>query len=416
MTYEHPIFESKETDNVALEATNVTYEFKPEYILRDTYFKYIESFIPKTDHILMRYIAKYEDKYSTILSSPYPYDKLPFIENGDDGNIIWKCTRIDPDELKADMKKVPLPKGVTEKAAFKPLQVAMLLIIRYYYITKQTDKLNAMCRYYGYTIYWHRFNKQWRKGIDKEVMVYTINNITYRSIIKKEGSVKGFISYIAKGRFDYYINELIQCTDEDIRIITNAVHSDMGNKIVKLSQDYYDNYKKGNRIYLSETMIDDEGTQRVDKSITASVEMLAQKYTTDFFMSHINVQRVKKSAEYAKEVSAKELKSTLDYIINSVEPKDLYDFYSALFYLYLDQDDPDATVDSIKSLNFLASTMELIRKGNSIDKNISKIRELTDKWLMHGSNTFRVTSREGTKTNYRKAVYYYFIFCVTNNV
>ena len=58
---------------------------------------------------------------------------------------------------------------------------------------------------------------------------------------------------------------------------------------------------------------------------------------------------------------------------------------------------------------------DMIVKGNSTNKNIIKIRELMSDWLDHGSNTFRVTTRPGTKTSYQKAVYYYFILSVTSN-
>jgi hypothetical protein len=77
-------------------------------------------------------------------------------------------------------------------------------------------------------------------------------------------------------------------------------------------------------------------------------------------------------------------------------------------------DDPKANEDSITSMKFVALMRDVIKKGNSIDKNVSTIISYTNKWLEQGSNTFRLTSREGTKTNYRKAVYNYFILSVTN--
>ena len=88
-------------------SNQINHQFKEEYILRDKYFPYIESFIPKTDKLLLRHIAQYEDKHSAIVNSPYPIKILPFGRNekGEDYDIVYRCCNIDPEELR-DRKSV----------------------------------------------------------------------------------------------------------------------------------------------------------------------------------------------------------------------------------------------------------------------------------------------------------------------
>ena len=100
--------------------------------------------------------------------------------------------------------------------------------------------------------------------------------------------------------------------------------------------------------------------------------------------------------------------------MNNAAPSEVQEFYSSLFYLYLSSGDSKATAESVRSLKFLAVMKDTIKKGNSNNVNIVKMREIMDKWLQQGSNTFRVTKREGTQNSYRKAVFFYFILCVTN--
>lgn len=418
-----PIFSHKPSKIELMEqaceaaSSTVKHKFKEEYTLRDKYFKYVESFLPHSEKILFRYIAKYEDKNSTLLNSPYLLKIIPFSERGDDTNIVFKCTNIDQEELAADMKKVPLPGNLTEKAAFMPLQVVLFLIIRYYMITNQPEKMKKICYYYGYSLYWKRYSKQFKIGVDEKVMIYTINDLSYRSLIKKLGSVREMLGYIIMGRYQNpnYREMIVDACDEDIRYLLDQCQSDLGSKMVDIANKYYDNYENKRMIYQGKTLVNDEGEQRNDTSVTATAETLAQKYTNDFFMSDLNMNRIKSAAALAKEVSVKELKNTIDYILNNANPADIHTFYSAVFYIYLTMDDPRANEESVKSLKFLALMRDIIKKGNSNDVNIVKIIKLMDQWLMQGSNTFRVTKREGTQTSYRKAVYYYFILSVTNN-
>ena len=427
MFYHYPIFDTfrenmknSQESLFALEADNtgsINHQFEEEFTLRDKYFVKVESFLPKTEKLLFRHIAKYEDKNGYILNSPYLLKILPFGNNekGEDYDIVFRCVNIDQEELRKDIKKVPLPNNLTEKAAFLPFQVTMFLIMRYYIVTKQRQKLEALFGYYGYSIYWKRFNKSFPNGVDVQIMMYTINNLTYHSLIKKLGSLKALLVNVVQSKFEYYREGIANACDEDIRYILDQIQSDIGAKINKIASAYYNNHDNRNRIYIGTSDLDGTGAQRLDTSTIASVETYAQKYTSKFFMESVNTARVKQAATLAKEVSVRELDSTLNYVHEEVTTDELHDFYTSVFYIYLTLEDPRATVESIRSLKFLALMKDVIKKGNSTDKNIVKVRSYMDAWLMKGSNTFRLTTREGTQTSYRKAVFFYFILLVTNN-
>lgn len=403
----------------ALEAAAIIdHKMKEEYILRDKYFPYIESFIPKTENILFRHIAAYEDKHSDILNTPYILKTLPFGQNeqGEDYDIIYKCTNIDVNELRADMKKVPLPGKLTkEKAAFLPFQVTAFFIIRYYMLTKQVEKAKIVCGYYGYSIYWKRFHASFKRFPPvKSVMTYTINKMTYRNKLKSLGSLKALLNYIVWHVFTHNAPRLVDCCDEDVRYVLDQVQSDIGSKVNNIAQQYYADYNEKREMLTGKTLLDNEGTQRIDTSITATVEKYAHRYTNKFFSESIDLKRVKMATTMATEISYKELCNTMEYIHANVDSNQVYEFYSAIFLYYLTLDDDRVNEDSIRSLKFVAKMRDVITKGNSSDKNIITIISYATKWLEKGSNTFRLTSRDGTKANYRRGVYNYFLLSVTN--
>ena len=63
LNYDSDIIYNNRLD-AAMEATSIAHQMKEEYTLRDNYFPYVESFLPKTEHVLFKHIAKYDDKNS----------------------------------------------------------------------------------------------------------------------------------------------------------------------------------------------------------------------------------------------------------------------------------------------------------------------------------------------------------------
>ena len=402
----------------SFEAATTEVPSKEEYSIRDKYFPYIESFIPKTEKILFQYIAKYEDQKSELLNTPYPLDVITFSAKGPDNDIVYKCTQINQKELEEDIAKVPKAKSAIENAAFTPLQTVLLLIIRYYLITKQKEKAKAIYYYYGYSIYWSlysNFLKPYGYPPRKETMIYTINELTYKNILKKVGSVKEWICYNVQipVENDASYERLADCRNEDIRRTLEAITVNMRSKIREVSSKYYENDKLGNVILTSKADLNDKGSQRLDISITAEADKLAQEFTGNFFMADINVNTIKRATTLAKDASPKEIKVTLEEIKNNVPVSEVNMFYSSLFYLFLASDDPKATTANVKTFKFFMVMKDVFKKGNSTDINIIRVRDLMDKWLERGSNTYRITSREATKTGYRRAIYYYFILAVS---
>jgi hypothetical protein len=402
----------------ACEAASSSKSKHDNYSLRNKYFPYIESFLPKTEHLLFQHIAKYEDKNSKLLNTPYPLDVITFSIKGPDADIIYKCTQINQQELIDDMAKVPKAKSAIENASFTPLQVVLLMIIRYYMITKQKSKLKAVYYYYGYSIYWSiygQFLKKYGYAPREETMIYTINELTYKNILKKLGSVKEWICYNVQTPIenDSSYERIADFRDEDIRRTIEAVITNMRSKVREVSSKYYEANENKDVLLKNISALDDQGSQRVDTSITSEAEVLAQQYTNSFFISDININTINRACVMAQDASPKEVKIALDDIKNNAPVNEIHSFYASLFYLYLASGDDKATVSSVKTLKFFVVMKDMFKKGNSTNVNILKIRDLMDKWLTRGSNTYRITNREATKTGYRRAIYYYFILSVS---
>lgn len=400
------------------------YNFKKEYTLRDNFFPYVESILPKTEKLLFRHIAEYEDRNSEILNSPYLTNYPVFMATGKDRDILFKCTQIDIDELDDAIKQVPLPGDKEEKANFTSLNVVILMIIRYYYMmymkTKKKeydDKLKVMYCYAGYALYWNRYRRQFLSKVSRvnsNVMIYTINELNYRYKLKQLGSIKALLLHSTQTATEAYLEELVDFSDEDIRYIIDQYSTRLGNYIKEIADRYYTNYRDKKEIMTGNPLLDDQGTQREDTSRSAQIAVLAQKYTSSFYMTDINMSMVKLSIKQAGgESSATEVKTTLTHILNNVPSEEVKRFYEAMFYVYIIKLGNDPS--TVNGLNFLFGMRDVFKKGTSADPNIITIRTLLNKWLEASSNVYRVTKRDPTKTGYRKSVFFYFVNTVAGN-
>jgi len=390
-------------------------------VLRETYYATIEKNLNnKTrEKKLMEYISKYRDKYINVLSSPYIYDYTVFTE--EDFNIVFMVCGLDKKEVTKTVKSIDYivkdtstgKNKAIEKKNFTAFNAIMVLIMRYYLLKGNTDKLKAISAYYGYSIYWSLHSRSFNKfKPNYEVMVYTINNLSNKYIIKQLGSVDGLIQYGMDLAVNTYTDRIKRCSDNDIVLQIDAFKTRVGGYIKNIAEAYYDNYEKKNVIFTSVELLDD-GKVAERNSMIGDVETLAQRYTTKFFSSEPS-QKIINMVSKINTVSVSDLKNTLYILSNSNNIDEVKTLYSSLFYIFLNSDD-SIGVDQIQSTKFLAVMDSIYKKGNSNDKNVITVKKLLDKWLKAGSETYRTTSRLGTQNSFRKAIFQYFIFTVTFN-
>jgi hypothetical protein len=183
--------------------------------------------------------------------------------------------------------------------------------------------------------------------------------------------------------------------------------------IGNISSAYYKNVEQKN-VMFNQTEINEDDQTIIERSSTMGlVESLADQYTTSFFSSPPS-QKIINICSKMCGVSATELRTSISLLIQNEKIPEVKEFYSCLFHLYFNSDNK-LTAQDVKSMKFVATIDSIYKKGNSIDKNIIRIKELMNKWLMEGTVTYRNTPREATKNSFRKAIYLYFALSVSSN-
>ena len=385
-------------------------KIKKEYTILDKFYPSVEKNLPKNEKKLFRYIGKYRDNNIGILGTPYPLNYPVF--GTEDREILFKTCDVDEKELKKYNMNAKLLGDVKDKKNFEPFPTLMLLCIKYYLENNQEDKCTILYYYLGYSMYWSVFSKYFKKFLPREeTMIYTVNNISNKFILKQVGTVDKLLLYTVEKTIELQKERVLRASDAELSYIIDAIKTRINNYMNKLSAEYFKNYKNNEVIFKGQELLED-GSSRETKSIAADVETYANEYTNNFFSDEPK-QNIINMVAKIKNVSASELKTTITLLLDQQRIDEVKKFYSALFYLYFS--DNSTKNRNIKSMEFLGVMETIYKKGNSNDKNIITIKDLMSKWLEEGSTTYKASNRQATLNDFRKAIFYYFIFLVSSN-
>lgn len=376
--------------------------YKREFLIKDKHMPILEKEYPSHEKEFLKGIMKYRDRWIDILSSIYPCDYPIFGDN--EQKALFECTGINPKELNSTIKMVTLPKGVDTKANFTPIFTTILMIIHYYLKKEDLEKLHLVARYLSYSMYWSIFTRSFSvSNPNRGVMEYTINRINNKFIIKQLGSVDNLLFYCTLGSLKNNADILEEFFDYAICYIIDGVKGAIGGKVKGIASEYYDDYNNRATIFMGNDDMNFES-----RSSSMDVESYASQYASKFFSEDPRRDLTKVASAIAS-VSELELLSTIRLLLDNNNTSDVQKFYECLFYAYFKDTGDNNLTDKKKFCN---NAYAIYKKSHSKDKNDMEIRNLLNKWLMDGSSTFAKTKRDGTRNDYRRAVFMYFVLLV----
>ena len=391
---------------------------KTSCILRNAFYdKICKSLSVKANQdMLFRYIANFRNKFINVLSSPLITTNIPFNHAGADADIVFKACGVDRNEVDAAIKEtkkvIKLDQVGKNVTAFN---VCMIMAISYF--MNDVNKVNALMLYYVCGFYYRMYSGSFKTfAPNQECMQYTVDNLTFKFLLKQYGSMeKAIVASMTTG-FQLFKKSGIMksLTDYEIcSVIIPNFRSRVSGMFRSVVNEYMKNYESGNKIF-TEVERNAEGEFIIDREINISrIEQLSNKYTLKFYSDPINLGIINMIGNMITDISANELRTAVQYVHDDSKSTSLRVFYQSIFTAFFN-DYPDAKSDDIQSMKFLAAANAIYKKGNSKDPSILNIKNISHDWLKHGSAAYKATSRVATQNLYRKAIYLYFVMLITN--
>lgn len=387
------------------------------FTVRDKFYPQIEKTLKNAsnERAFIKFIATYRDQNIDWLSNPTILNKQPLFTDTIRKKI---CTMfgINKDDIDLAAKDVPRPEelGRDAKPSMNGFNCLLLLIMKYYLELKNETRFRFVCSLYAYSNYPTIWSKYFgANGIHEPTMEYTVDNMIRKFTLKKLGSVEAYLNHNIGEASVYYKKGIMNASDEDLILITSNLQTRLNNSMNKIKNEYEKNRANQHAVFVDEEF-NDEGEYISRNGTLGEIESLSNKYTTKFISGIISDKLVTFCAKYSQ-VSAGELRNTLQIMQNPSKNDEIKDFYAAIFYVFLNGE-IHTSIKDIYSMRFPAIMDSIYRKGNSKDKNIILIKSLMNKWLTEGSLTYVRTNRLATQNNFKKAVFMYLTWTVSSNM
>lgn len=368
----------------------------------------VKTNITKNNSKIQTTIKKYIDRNNDVIFDIGPIKRLLFLES--DKEALFELTGTSHKELIDVIKNCSYIESGWQISG-NTFNILAVVAIRDLAIKKQRKETEAMILYLTLAMYSSVHYKYFPKGEpNANIMTYTINNLSNKYLIKQEGSLFKALYKTAMKSHQTYLDELLEGTDEEIVKYLNNLRIRLSNLIKNIASEFYKNHEEGNYYNREQDNFEEENYHIADNSSFA-INRIAEAATMRFISRGIDNTLAKKVANM-NNVSINAIRNALNDLLNK-KGKEVKSMFVSILQLYLSNG--SKTVESIRGLDFIIFSMSLYSKSNTNDESINNIKNLLDAWLKECSPQYRNTERLATLSAYRKAIYTYFVFLLSES-
>ena len=349
---------------------------------------------------IKRKMDEYLNKNSRFLTEIGPMHQVLFSD--DFKQTIFDACGINQNDIKKIIKesKDIDSSGMTINA----FNISMTLAIRYALINNKDKLLSQLIAIYSASMYPLLYRKYFKYDPQPSIMEYVVNNMSNKFKLKTEG-LWGELLRMGNVCLENNKKSLTRGYDIDCVKYVLDLRSRMNSFFKNIYREFDKAHKENKFINLDSDNFDEDNYVEADNNMYV-IKRFTDAAVMRLATEGVDMRLVTYSAKLCQ-VSVNELRNYLQNIIVDDRMKDLRKITECILYLYINEAQENA--NTIKSNKFLIECLNIYKKANSTDKNITTIKELLDKLLKEGTNLFAKTTRLASINNYRRALFTFFV-------
>ena len=354
-------------------------------------------------------IANYVDSNTMKLTTAGPQYRVIFHEN--EYLRFYKIIDIDPNEVRAMLKRSTYIKNQWQ-IMNNPFNSIAAMCIRYFKLKKNDEMAKAMVIYLTLSMYPSLHHKYFKFEPNPQIMEYTINNLSNKYKVKNSSCIYEALVTTTMLSDKTYTDDLIRATDKDVTDYIQAYKTRLNSMIKKISVEFYKNNEK--KLYMNEDIEsnDDENFKSIDND-TMIVDRLSNTAASNILIHGPDMRLINIAAKLA-DISVNELRTTINSILNDPDNRnDVLNINSAILFLFIF--DSKMNREKVGTKDFVVYSLDIYKRANTADKNVTIIKKSLDKWLEKYSQTYRRTQRGATINNFRRALFLFFVLTIQQN-
>lgn len=366
----------------------------------------------KNESSYKKCVGRFINSRSKELYETAPYDRIFF--TNDDYKDFIDSTKINEETIHNSLRQTYYHSiaAFNPRAAKDPFTVAMIMVIRYFYLARKEKDLELSMIYLAFSgkfypsIHYSSFPTVCPSEY-RHVMDYVVNNmLNERFDLKSQGSVFGAIRSICNTWIKTYGNKIKSCSDEDVVYLIQQLHSRIKSFMQNIAELYYKVYNDKNAYMTFDSDSLDDDSYRLADNDALKCERVVENTMSRLSSTEIDYRLCKMASD--NNVHIDEVKSILQSILNDNNRQpEVKEFVRLMVSSYFEQ----SKTKDVRDIDFL--TYSIAPKPNSKDKNIIRQKEIIESWLCETSPAYRKRrSRLATKNSYYRSIYTYFALSI----
>lgn len=373
----------------------------------------IETQIKKNLNAYKKYIGKFISDRSEDLYDIAPCRRIYFTQK--DADDLCNTLKINIKDIHNLMQETYYASisAFNPAAAKDEITIILLCLLRYFWKTRDPKLIdlgiiNLAFSGKFYPSIHYGFFKKVQPAEYRWVMDYVVNNmLTGKFDLKTQGSVLGAVKSVSNTWIDTYKDRLREFEDEDCVYLIQQLHGRIKSFMKNIASLYYEAYEnKSQYITYASDDYSDTGYRLADTDNLMAERIIDKAVNIASTMS-VNYKYCKMSADSL--VRTDEIKDIIEYIIknDTKQLTEVREYISLLVYTYFAQSkDKD-----VRTANFIKYSIQ--PKPNTKDKNILRIKDITENWLMQASKRYiHRRNRVATRNSYTRSVVMYFTLLI----
>lgn len=381
-------------------------------ILRDCVEKRIFTTLddPQKNRAYRKIINDFIERNIEKLTTAGPVYLIVF--GDDDQAMYFNLFGIQKQEVVDAMVK--LTTMAEKKSDFKylrnnPIYVVLYYCIRYFTMKNDQKGLNMTLSIYALAVYWSIFTKYFPKGVIEPVMQYTIDNLTDKFLIKKSKHIFGTLVESITRSYNFHKPRIRVGNDDDAVSWIQRIRNDQNSLIKKVATEYMKNWKAGNAVTTRNDGYDsDAPILDSNENATSMIQNHVSKVTLPIIANGVDILFAEAAAKMAQ-ISVSDCRQYLVKIMVQKNLETLERFVESILFLFIYEE--QHSLREIRSEYFMAWAQSLFKKTNSKNQNINRINAILEQWAEE-SGIYERFRREGSRINYKKAIFFYVIMSI----
>lgn len=297
----------------------------------------------------------------------------------------------------------------TPKAAKDPTTCTAMMVIRYFLMHNMDKELELACIYLAFSgkFYPSLHYNSWRIVPIRYVMEWVVNyRLSQKFDIISKGSIFGAIKSICNTWVNSYKSRFKSSDDSDMVYLIQQLHNRISSFMKNIASEYYDAYKNKDEYIVYDSDNPNEDNYHLADNDSLRAQRIIEKSTNRINTSQVNFRYCKMCSD--SNISTTEIKSIIESILMDTDNipiiKELIELLVMTYFT-------NSKTKDVRDVEFI--TFSTAPKPNAKDKNITRIKDITEELLLDNSkNYIRRRSRDATKNSYQRALLMYFTLMI----